>query len=136
MIIKILSIALLSFNLNLFHPDQPSVQIFDVKQEKVIQERPLTQELEKSIITLLQSSPTIHGGLSIDPKDGQILHVKFKNPVKLSSDIYPDLIKEVYLFLEHGVRPKALIFFNNTAKNIVVVLEGHSEQFIKKNILR
>lgn len=134
MIIKILSIALLSFNLHFQNPDRTMVEIFDVKQEKVIKQRPMTQELEKSIITLLHASPTIHNGFSMDPKAGLILHVEFNNPVQLSSDVYLDLVKEAYLFLEQGVKPKALLFFN-TKKNVLVVLDGDSEQFIKKNDL-
>lgn len=132
MIIKILSVALLSFNLYFQNPDQTTVEIFDVKQEKVIKQRPLTHEFEKSILALLQASPAVHSGFSMDPKAGLILHVKFNNPVQLSSNIYPDLVKEAYLFLEKGVRPKALLFFN-TNKNMLVVLDGDSEQFIKKN---
>jgi len=84
---------------------------------------------------LLQSSPAIYGNIDMNPKSGLILHVQFDKPVKLSSAIYPDLVKEVYLFLEPGLQPKSLIFFQSTKKFIVVVLKGDSNKFIIQNSL-
>jgi hypothetical protein len=78
----------------------------------------------------------MYGGFSVDPRSGQILHIKFKKPMDLSSPIYPDLIKEVYLILENGEPPRALIFFNSVSKNIVVVLDRNNEQCLLQNKLK
>lgn len=135
MILKLITIALLTLNLNLHQPDQPMVQIFDVQQEKVVKQIPLTHELENSFIKLLDSSPKMYGGMDMNPKSGLILHVEFKNPVKLTSDVYTDLVKEAYLFLEPGEQPKSLIYYNTQRGVIVVVLKRDSDQFIKSNLV-
>lgn len=135
MILKLITIALLTLNLNLHQPDQPMVQIFDVQQEKVVKQIPLTHELENSFIKLLDSSPKMYGGMDMNPKSGLILHVEFKNPVKLTSAVYTDLVKEAYLFLEPGEQPKSLIYYNTQRGVIVVVLKGDSDQFIKSNLV-
>lgn len=135
MILKIISIALLALNLNLHQPDQSMVQIFDVQQEKVVKQIPLTDDLSMSLIGLLDSSPKMYGGMDMNPKSGFIIHVEFKNPVKLSSAVYTDLVKEVYLFLEPGEHPKSLIYYNTQRGVIVVVLKGDSDQFIKSNLV-
>ncbi|MNI84301.1 hypothetical protein D3C73_1411920 [compost metagenome] len=75
----------------------------------------------------------MYGGMDMNPKSGLILHVEFKNPVKLTSAVYTDLVKEAYLFLEPGEQPKSLIYFNSKRGFIVVVLKGDSNQFIKSN---
>lgn len=136
MIFKIITSALLSLHLLLHQPDPPLVQIFDVKQEKVVKQYPLNRDLEKSITELLNASPRMYGGIDMNPKSGLILHAKFKSPIQISSLIYPDSIKEVYLFLEPEVDPKALIFFSSSSKFIIVVLKGDSDQFMKENNLR
>ncbi|MNC57879.1 hypothetical protein D3C75_1075690 [compost metagenome] len=135
MFLKIISIVLITLNLNLHKPDQPWVQIFDVQQEKVVKQLPLTDDLSKSLIGLLNSSPKIYGGMDMNPKSGLIIHVEFKNPVKLSSAVYTDLVKEVYLFLEPGEKPKSLIYFNSRRGFIVVVLKGDSDQLIKSDLV-
>ncbi|MNL21940.1 hypothetical protein D3C87_1432560 [compost metagenome] len=135
MILKIISVALLALNLNLQKTNQPMIQIFDVKQEKVIKQISLTHELEQSIIELLNSDPKIYVGKDMNPKSGLILHLVFENPTKLTSKLYPDLVKEIYLFLEPGTEPKSLIFFKSTSKFIVVVLKEDNNQFIIKNNL-
>ncbi|MNO04058.1 hypothetical protein D3C81_2249480 [compost metagenome] len=71
----------------------------------------------------------------MNPKSGLIIHVEFKNPVKLSSAVYTDLVKEVYLFLEPGEKPKSLIYFNSRRGFIVVVLKGDSDQLIKSDLV-
>jgi len=128
-IYRIFSIALLAINLKFNKSDPTLVQIFDVKQEKVIKQITLTNDLMKSIITSLDSTPKMYDGFSVNPNSGIVLHVEFMNSIKLSSAIYPDLIKEVYLFLEDHSQPKALIFFNSSSKYIVVVLDEKSDQF-------
>lgn len=135
MIIKMLTIALLTFNLLSQQPEQTNVQIYDVKQEKVIKEQPLTSHLQESIITLLDSSPTIYSGFTMDPKDGFILHIQFNKPIQLTSDLYPDFVKETYIFLEQGVPPKALIFFHTLKKNMLIVLDESSDQFMIRHQL-
>jgi hypothetical protein len=134
-ILRMISIVLLAFSINSHNPNQANLQIFDVKQEKVIKQSPLSSDLQESIMQLLQSSPAIYGNIDMNPKSGLILHVQFDKPVKLSSAIYPDLVKEVYLFLEPGLQPKSLIFFQSTKKFIVVVLKGDSNKFIIQNSL-
>ncbi|MBB6638299.1 hypothetical protein [Cohnella thailandensis] len=135
MIIKMISIALVALRINSHNPNQAALQIFDVKQEKVIKQSPLSSDLQESIMQLLQSSPAIYGNIDMNPKSGLILHVQFDKPVKLSSAIYPDLVKEVYFFLEPGLQPKSLMFFQSTKKFIVVVLKGDSNKFITQNNL-
>ncbi|SDE65875.1 hypothetical protein SAMN04488542_101296 [Fontibacillus panacisegetis] len=135
MFLKMISIVLITLNLNLYKPDQSLVQIFDVQQEKVVKQIPLTDGLEKSFIGLLDSSPKMYGGMDMNPKSGLILHVEFKNPIKLTSAVYTDLVKEAYLFLEPGEQPKSLIYYNTQRGVIVVVLKGDSDQFIKSNLV-
>ncbi|WMT39594.1 hypothetical protein RE628_19615 [Paenibacillus sp. D2_2] len=136
MILKIITIVLWILHLNVQFTDPTFIQVFDVKQEKVIRQIKLTDELEKSILACLDTSPKIYGGFSVDPRSGQILHIKYKHPVKLSSPVYTNLVKEVYLFLEDGKPPRALIFFNSVSKNIVVVLNGKNKQCLLQNHLK
>lgn len=133
MILKIIAIVLWILQFNVQITDPTFVQVFDVKQEKVIRQIKLTGDLEKSILACLDASPKMHGGFSVNPTSGQILHIKFRKPVDLSSPLYPDLIKEVYLFLEDGEPPRALIFFKSMSKNIVVVLDGDKKQCLLQN---
>jgi len=134
-ILKMFSIALLNLSLQVQNPDPVRVQIFDVQEGRVVKQIPLAPELEKSIIHSLQDSPKMYGGFSVNPKNGVILHVQFANPIQISSPLFPDSIKELYLILEKDTQPMALIFFNSTSKYIVVVLNGTSESFRLKNHL-
>ncbi|MFC5405844.1 hypothetical protein [Cohnella soli] len=133
MVFKLVATVLMSASLIVHEPTL--FQVFDVKQGKVVQQRPLTSELEKSILSLLDNSPTLYGGLAMNPESGIVLHIVWDEPIQLASALYPEPIKEIYLFLEPGTQPKALIFLKDKAKYRVVVLQGNSDQFMWQNKL-
>ncbi|MFC5472305.1 hypothetical protein ACFPPD_26835 [Cohnella suwonensis] len=130
---RLMTTVLLFLNLSFQEP--MLFQVFDIRQGKVIEQRPLTRELEESILSLLNSSPSTYGGFTMNPADGLILHVIFEDPIRMTSDFYPEPIKEIYLFLEPDIQPKALIFLQDKSRYRVVVLHGNSDQFILRNNL-
>lgn len=130
MILKIITIITWILHFTVQTVDPTFIQVFDVRQEKVIRQIKLTHDLEKPIIACLDASPKIYSGFTVNPGSGQILHIKFKDSIKLSSSIYTDLVKEVYLFLEDGEPSKALVFFQSISRSIVVVLDRDNEQCV------
>ncbi len=138
-IIKLLClslIALLLFTGNLISAKElPTVSIFDVKQEKVVKVMPLTLEFKNSVFQVLKSSPAVYGGFSMNPKNGLILHIPFHSPVEIPHRFYSDRIKEIYLFLEYGSKPKALLFLESKQRQIIVELDYDPDKFIKMNNL-
>jgi len=114
-------------------PSEPLVQLFDVKEEKVVYQRSLTPGLEQAVIDLLESSPSVYNGIDMNPHSGVILHILFASPVHLSSRIYPGAAKDVYLFLEPGEKPRAVVFLATTDQYIIVTLDKDSDAFIKEH---
>ncbi|WP_256762122.1 hypothetical protein [Cohnella sp. WQ 127256] len=111
-----------------------TVAVFDVKQEKVVKVMPLTAELKDSVLELLQSSPTVYGGFSMNPSSGLVLHIPFPSPIQVPHKYYSNKINELYLFLEHGAKPTALLFLDNH-KQIIVVLDVDLQKFVHQNDL-
>jgi hypothetical protein len=120
-ILTILVSALLLTNDLVLSKELPTVSVFDVKQEKVIKIMPLTSELKKSVIEVLQSSPVVYGDFSINPMNGLVIHIPFTSPVHVPHSFYSNKISEIYLFLEHDTKPKALLFLDNHKQTIVVL---------------
>lgn len=60
-----------------------------------------------------------------------LLHILFTTPIKVPNPIYPDRIKEIYLFLEQDDKIKAIVFTESTRPRIVV-LNYDSKKFIKE----
>lgn len=116
--------------------DRPHASIFDVKQEKVVRVLPITPALEASVIEVLLASPTLFGGYSVDPNDGLVVHFPFASPVHVIHKLYPNTIREIYLFLEHGKKIRALIFFASSKQSpIVVDLNDDASKFMERNKL-
>lgn len=135
---KILTVLLLFifFNQSVIATNIPvNVSIFNVKQERVVKVLALNSQFEQSIIDILNSSPDLYGGFSINPDSGLILHIPFPSPIEVMNSIYSDKIKEIYLFLEPGKKPKALVFFVSKKPSIIVVLNYDTIQFINENNL-
>ncbi len=53
--------------------DPTLVQVFDVKQQKVIRQLKFTDELEKSILACLDASPKMYGSFAVNP-DHYLFH--------------------------------------------------------------
>lgn len=116
--------------------ESPNVAIFDVKQEKVTKVIPFDADLKESIVEVLQSSPTMFGGFSLNPRNGLVLHFVFESPIQPANRLYSSPIKELYLFLEPQTKPKALLFLtSNQPKTMVVELNYDTELFIRNNRL-
>jgi hypothetical protein len=132
--ILLLIIFLLHNNQAVSQTLRPNVSIFDVKQEKVIKVIPLTIEMLNLTLNVLQASPEIYSGFTLNPKNGFILHIPFTTPIKVNNPLYPDKIKEIYLFLEEDEKIKALLFFES-AKSRIVVLNYDAKKFIEESQL-
>jgi hypothetical protein len=111
-----------------------AVSVFDVKQEKVVQAMPLEPTLQRSVLALLQSGPTVYGGLSVNPRSGLIVRIDFPAPLRIPHPFYKDRIREVYLFLEPDTAPRALLFSEH-GKTTVAILHGDSRKFTAQNHL-
>ncbi|WP_239616797.1 hypothetical protein [Cohnella mopanensis] len=112
----------------------PTVSVFDVKQEKVTKIMPLTPELKKSVFEVLQSCPVVFGGFSMNPTNGLVVHIPFTTPVQIPHRSYSTKVSEIYLFLEHDIKPKALLFLDNH-KQKIVELDYDTQKFIRLNNL-
>lgn len=129
-----LVMLMLCGNAAAYATENPMVSVFDVQQGKVVQVKPLTAQLQNAVIKLLQSSPSIYGGFEMNPTKGIVMHVPFVEPVHIPDEIYPMRIKEAYLFLEPGVKPKALLFLETELRQIIVELESDANKFIQENV--
>lgn len=111
-----------------------AVSVFDVKREKVVQAMPLEPPLQRSVLALLRSAPSMYGGLSVNPRGGLIVRIAFPAPLQVSHPFYKDRVRQVYLFLEPGTDPRALLFWEH-GKSAVAVLHGDSRKFMERNHL-
>lgn|GEM_PF-2477059 len=132
MIFKWLAVVFVGLQIIGHSPIDTMVQLFDVKEEKVVYQRSLTPSLEYAVIDLLETSPSIYAGIDMNPKSGVIIHIQFTDPIYLSSGIYPGAAKEVYLFLEPGEKAKAVVFLASTNQYIIVTLDKDSDAFLKE----
>ncbi|MCD9025487.1 hypothetical protein [Cohnella silvisoli] len=132
--IKIISVLALFLMTNqlVSSKELPTVSVFDVKQEKVVKVMPLTSEFKNSVLGVLQSSPAHYEGFSMNPVSGLVFHLPFPTKVQIPHAFYLNKVSEIYLFLEHGQKPKALLFQENR-RQIIVVLNYDNEKFIKQN---
>lgn len=85
-----------------------TVSIFNVSQGKVVQTRPLTDSLAKSVQEVLTSSPTLYEGLAMNPTSGLVLHIPYRSPIQVPNALYTSKVKELYLFLEKGNEPESV----------------------------
>ncbi|OOC62550.1 hypothetical protein [Paenibacillus ihbetae] len=131
MIFKWLAAVLAGLQIIGLSSSEPMVQLFDVKEEKVVDQRSLTPNLEQAVIDLLETSPSVYTGIDMNPQSGVILHIQFTSPVYLSSRIYSGAAKEVYLYLEPGEKPRAVVFLATTDQYVIVTLDKDSDAFIK-----
>jgi hypothetical protein len=116
--------------------ETPNVAIFNIKREKVTQVVPYTADLEKSLLEVLQSSPTMFGGFSLNPRNGLVLRFIFSTPIQPEHRLYPNRIKELYLFLEPLAKPKALLFLtSDRPKTMVVEFNYDTELFVRRHQL-
>jgi hypothetical protein len=136
-IVRILTVIflLLAAKIPCTYAKQPQslVSVFDVKQEKVVQAFPMTSAIRSSLIQMLQSSPVVYEGLSLEPKNGVVVHFSFDTPLRVSDDLYPSSIREMYLFLEPETKPKGLLFLTAPHRPMVVVLHANAGQFLKEH---
>ncbi len=112
-------------------PQQPPVEVFDVKQEKVVHTLPMTKSLHKKLLRALHESPQPYGGISVNPTDGIVVHAVYPLPVKLRDPVYPEPISELYLFLAPKQTPLALLFFSHGHRPRVYTLQADAERLIK-----
>lgn len=112
-------------------PLPPPVEVFDVKQERVVNTMPLSGKLKRIIIKAINDSPTPYGGVTMNPTSGIIVHVRFEKPTKLSGKLYPEPINEAYLFLDRGKSPLALLFFSNGHRPRVYTLQADPDRLIQ-----
>ena len=68
----------------------------------------------------------------MNPRSGLVVHVAFPEPVRVPHPFYKGRIREVYLFLERDVEPRALLFWEQ-GRPTVAVLHGDSRRFIERN---
>lgn len=112
-------------------PLPPPVEVFDVKQEKVVHTLPLSKSLHRLIINALNDSPKPYEGVTVNPTGGLIVHAVFPEPEKLRNPLYPEPVGEVYLFLEPKRRPLALLFYSRGHRPRVYTLDADPERLIK-----
>lgn len=92
---------------------------------------PLTDQLKDTILKALNQSPSPYGGVTMNPTSGIIVHVRFDEPAKLADKLYPEPVKEAYLFLDRGKSPLALLFFSNGHRPRVYTLQAEPDGLIQ-----
>lgn len=122
---------LLSERISFAEPMPTPVEVFDVKQEKVTHVIPLTEALQETIVNALNQSPRPYGGITMNPKAGIVVHLRYPEPVTLGNAIYPQPVSEVYLFLEAKTEPLALLFFSKGHKPRVYTLQADPKRLIQ-----
>ncbi len=111
--------------------DAPKAAVFGVKQEKVVKAVPLTSEWIRAVTKALESSPTAYGGFEVNPRSGIVIHFPFAEPLRIRNEKIPDAIRELYLFLEPGQKPRALLFLASSNKKPIFELDYESEKLVR-----
>lgn len=111
--------------------DAPKAAVFGVKQEKVVKAVPLTSEWIRAVTEALESSPTAYGGFEVNPRSGIVIHFPFAEPLRIRNEKIPDAIRELYLFLEPGQKPRALLFLASSNKKPIFELNYDSEKLVR-----
>ncbi|MBO9600366.1 MAG: hypothetical protein J7559_21420 [Cohnella sp.] len=122
---------LLPRGLSFAAPSPPPVEVFDVKQEKVVHVIPWTEALQTTIVNALNQSPKPYEGVTMNPTGGIVAHFRYPVPVKLDNPIYPQPVSELYLFLEPHKDPLALLFFSKGHKPRVYTLQADAKSLIQ-----
>ncbi len=129
--ILVLYALLLPCGTSFAEPLRPPVEIFDVKEEKVVHVIPMNDALHEMIVNALNQSPNPYGGVTMNPTGGIVAHFRYPVPLKLDNPIYPQPVSELYLFLEQHTAPLALLFFSNGHKPRVYTLQADAKSLIQ-----
>ena len=111
--------------------DAPKAAVFGVKQEKVVKAVPLSSEWIRAVTEALESSPTAYGGFEVNPRSGIVIHFPFAEPLRIRNEKIPDAIRELYLFLEPGQKPRALLFLASSNKKPIFELNYDAEKLVR-----
>ncbi|MFC5528288.1 hypothetical protein [Cohnella yongneupensis] len=102
-----------------------------MKEEKVVRVFPLTETLNNTLINAINQMPQPYGGVTMNPTDGIIVHIRYAEPVTLKNNIYPQPITDLYLFLEPNAEPRVLLFFSHGHRPRVYSLQADSKRLIQ-----
>lgn len=111
--------------------DVPKAAVFGVRQEKVVKAVPLAPEWIRAVTEALESSPAAYGGFEVNPRSGIVIYFPFAEPLRIRNEKIPDAIRELYLFLEPGQKPRALLFLASSNKTPIFELNYDAEKLVR-----
>ncbi|MFD2672084.1 hypothetical protein [Marinicrinis sediminis] len=103
-------------------PAEQVVEVFDIKQGKVVERIPYTAAIGEEAGRLLQSVSGLVTRIQIDPKKGTALRIPITPPLKLDKPFYKGMAVEMFVFLERSERPYVLVF-NEEQKPILMFFD-------------
>lgn len=105
-------IILFSISTNVFAKEYKYAQIFEPKQDKVVQIVQLTSEIHSLVISYLEDIDAIYGKNDPIPEDGYAIKIPLDPPVTAQKKCLNALIKEVYIIIPEKEAPFIMLFEN------------------------
>lgn len=108
--ITLVIIIILSISTNILAKEYKYVQIFDPKQDKVVQLIQLTSEIQSLVASYLEDIDTIYSMNDPIPKDGYAIKIPLDPTVKVQKKCLNALIKEIYIIIPEKEPPFIMLF--------------------------
>lgn len=91
--------------------EQKPVEIFDIEEGRVVQERPTTNDIQKETEKMLKSISGVYKNLNPLPKKGVMVKVPLDPPIPVKNEWFNDLVDEaVFIFSFEEKDPYLLIW--------------------------
>jgi hypothetical protein len=103
-------IILLSISTNILAKEYLYVQIFDPKQDKVVQIVQLNSEIQNLVVSYLEDIDTIYGKNDPIPEDGYAIKIPLDPSIKAQKKCLNALIKEIYIIIPEKEPPFIMLF--------------------------
>ena len=108
--ITLVIIIILSISTNILAKEFKCVQIFDPKQDKVVQLVQLNSEIQNLVVSYLEDIDAIYGKNDPIPEDGYAIKIPLDPAVKAQKKCLNALIKEVYIIIPEKEPPFIMLF--------------------------
>jgi hypothetical protein len=105
-------IILFSISTNVFAKEYKYAQIFDPKQDKVVQIVQLNSEIHNLVVSYIEDVDTIYGKNNPIPEDGYAIKIPLYPEIKAQKKCLNALIKEVYIIIPENEQPFIMLFEN------------------------
>jgi Xaa-Pro aminopeptidase len=110
------------------------VQVFDVRQGKVVVLLPNTQEMQEEAKTWIQAVESLSKQAKVEPKDGIVVRIPLQEPVAIKPEISADRAEEIYVFIsQNSSAPAKMLVFTQKSQPLLVNAQVNLTPFLRKH---